>query len=139
MYTSNEAARGKVAVWAVPKYSWELEAELRENPNTTPRPFKYALYAGTKPWQDGAVQVVEREVSIVVPAGINLVEKAVETLEEAKRELYVETQEKINKLDARIQELRLLAFIPDPGTSSVPEAVPGLQGIIVEEGDAGTL
>lgn len=105
MYTVSESVTGKVDIWAIPRSEWAP----KDNP-----PFSYALYTGTVPYQDGAVKVHSYDVTLEVPAGINLLQAAMDTLEDAKvkaRETYME---QIRKLDQQIKNLQMITHQPEP-------------------------
>lgn len=105
MFTVAESVTGEVQIWAVPRSSYA--------PKDAP-PFSYQLHAGTIPYQDGSVKVCTHTVTLQVPAGVNLLQAALDTLEDAKvkaREAYME---KIRNLDIQIQSLRQLTHQPEP-------------------------
>jgi hypothetical protein len=92
IYSKAEDVTGTVQIWAVPRNHWE---------DTGP-PFTYRL---GESYRVGEVMVCEHEITLAVPAGINLIGKAVETLENKRKaafekycELAKELQEKINYL-----------------------------------------
>jgi hypothetical protein len=64
-----QAVTGKVHVWAVPK-----------NPDyddMSEGPFKYEITnSGSYHWKTGAVCILESDVTVQVPAGIDLISKA---------------------------------------------------------------
>lgn len=114
MFTVSESVTDKIEIWAIPRYQWADKSEP---------PFSYHLYAGTTPYQEGAVKVSTQEVTLSVPAGINLLQAALDTLEDAKvraREAYME---KVRSLDVQIQNLRQLTHQPEP-RDVVGEVIP---------------
>lgn len=105
MFTVSESVTGEVQIWAVPRSSYA--------PKDAP-PFSYQLHAGTIPYQDGSVKICTHTVTLEVPAGVNLLQAALDTLEDAKvkaREAYME---KVRSLDVQIQNLRQLTHQPEP-------------------------
>jgi hypothetical protein len=109
MKTKATVVTGDVSVWAVPRSAWQIERHPDEPP------FEYALYAGdSEPWTTGSVKVYTEQRTIQVPDGIDLVSKAVETLQEAKEEARRECQEKLDKYDTQIRSLLLLTGPSDP-------------------------
>jgi len=93
MRTKEEDVTQEVAVWAIPdKYE------------QTDKPFIFKLSTIT-PWEEGAVKVCTEQVTITVPEGINLMAKAVETLEGLKDEEVAEHNTRLANLDAQIQNL----------------------------------
>ena len=104
-YTTEQDVTGKVAIWAYP---------LEENgPNGFGfyGKWKYTLSTGVV-WQDAAVKIVEFDVSLRLPGGINLAERALETLEDKKRREQEEHWAKMAEYDQKIQQLRRLTHIP---------------------------
>lgn len=105
MLTKQTDVVGQISIWAVPK----------SNPEPGEEPFEYELYSEyASPWKQGAVKVNTLAVTLTVPAGLNLIQKAVETLKEAQDELRKECVEKVEKLEDRIKELALLTHQPSP-------------------------
>lgn len=102
MITKKEAVTGKVAVWALPTDEW-----ARKN-NPELGFFRYVLSTGDR-WEQGAVKVQEYEVSLVVPAGVDLLQRAVATLMEAKDKVLGEAQKKATEIQQQINSLLLLA------------------------------
>lgn len=97
MYTKSEQVTGEVEIWAVPRQAWD--------PKDAP-PFKYQI---GRSYYTGEVKVVTHQVTLEVPAGVNLYMAAMETLESAKNEAFKEYQQKAAEVDRQIAELRLLA------------------------------
>lgn len=103
--TTRQKVEGEIAIWAVPKY----------NPEPDVDPFEYELFSGSnKPWRDGAVKVNTETVTLHLPGGLNLVQKAVETLREAQVEIQTEATKNVAALEERIRELGLLTYQPTP-------------------------
>jgi hypothetical protein len=112
MFTVSESVTDKVEIWAIPRSQWADKSEP---------PFSYRLYAGTSPYQEGAVKVSTQEVTLSVPAGINLLQAALDTLEEAKVRAHEAYITKCMELDQQIQSLRQLSYQP----SAEPREVTG--------------
>ena len=75
-FTKETIVEGEVSIWAVPKYSPKVDED----------PFEYALFAGdNKPWRDGSVMVITKTMTMILPGGVNLVQKTIETLREGNR------------------------------------------------------
>lgn len=98
MLTKNESVVGEVQIWAVPRSKYYMEQHPSESP------FEYQLHT-RDPWTTGAVRVCAHEVTLQVPAGVNLLAAAVETLEAKIKEAEatylrtkLELQEQINNL-----------------------------------------
>lgn len=112
MFTVSESVTGEVQIWAVPRSSYA--------PKDAP-PFSYQLHAGTMPYQKGAVKVSTQEVTLTVPAGVNLLQAALDTLEDAKKKALETYVEQCKELDEQIQNLRQLTHQP----SAEPREVTG--------------
>jgi len=88
-----------ISIWAVPNHNAEPDQD----------PFDYELFTvGSRPWRDGAVKVNTLPVTLMVPAGLNLIQKAIETLKEAQDEVLKDAHEKVAELEKRIGEFTLL-------------------------------
>ena len=81
MKTKQEAIKGSVQIWAMPRTEWEIK-QLVEGGEAEPLPFSYQIRTQS-PWTDGAVNLHEAEVTVMLPPGIDLLKKAIDTLEEA--------------------------------------------------------
>ena len=104
MKTKLEQITREVHIWAVPKYEFELE-----HPDYDGVPFRYKVYGeGYSPYQTGAVKVLTTEVDLTIPAGIDLVKKAVEPIEERMETLTQNFEKEMSDLRAKIQLLQLL-------------------------------
>ena len=112
MFTVAETVTGEVQIWAVPRSSYA--------PKDAP-PFSYQLHAGTIPYQEGAVKVCSHHITLEVPAGINLLQAALDTLESAKVAAHETYINKCRELDKQIQNLRQLTHQP----SAEPREVTG--------------
>lgn len=99
IYTKEERVSGEVAIWAIPNDGFGDDK----------RPFKYELHTG-RCWITGAVQVTSYQVSLSVPAGINLVEMALRTIEDAKKSKWDEYLREVKDLDEQKQRLLLLVY-----------------------------
>lgn len=103
-FTEAEFVPGEVRVWARPRKYYDPDGL---------EPFVYELRTDTC-YAEGAVDVTGPvEISIPVPAGVNLVERAVLTLNE-KKDLalkeYLKTCEELNK---QIERLTLITHQPE--------------------------
>ena len=91
IYTKAETVTGTVYIWAIPLSQWEITEEDKAKG----RLFKYAISTCDNLYIQGSVLVHEVCFSAQVPAGLNLVEKAVETLEASiakKREEFLKEE-----------------------------------------------
>ena len=100
MITRLTKVTGKATIWAVPTTEWERQ----DNPDIGM--FKYTVAEHT--YRTGAVKVRECEVTLTVPAGINLLERAIATLEEERTRVLGEAQKKAMELEQEIKKLLLL-------------------------------
>lgn len=108
MFTKSESITGNICIWAIPRQSWES----KEAP-----PFSYRLYSeGANPYIDGSVKVTTIPVTLSVPAGINLLQAAMETLEDAKVQARKTYMEAVHRLDEQIKGLQMLTHQPEPAT-----------------------
>jgi hypothetical protein len=97
-YTKLTPITRLIKIWAIPK----------PFPEPGEEPFTFEVRTD-RPWGTGAVMIHEEEITLEIPAGINLVAKAVETLEHAKREKTDEYIRDLKDLDKRIDDLKLLS------------------------------
>ena len=88
--TKAELVKQTGGIWALPKY----------DPKPGEFPFRYELSnSSTCHWQRGAILVAEVELSAAVPAGIDLFQRALETLT-------IKEQEALNKYNEEIEALK---------------------------------
>jgi hypothetical protein len=90
---------GEVGIWAVPRRDYE---------DDDAPPFRYVLRTGHC-YESGAVKVTEHEVTLAVPAGINLVARAIKTLEDERAEALKRYLDVCNEVQAKTQKLLLLS------------------------------
>lgn len=114
MYTKHTAVESKATIWAIPKSENTIKYELLDHPDVTPEPFFYKIYAGySTPYESGAVKVHDFEITAFVPAGINLVEKAVETMQKEIETIKADAYDAVTKLEKRIQDLQYITHQPE--------------------------
>lgn len=106
MKTKRTEVVQKMSIWAIPKSDYEID---ESKPGEMPFNYKIMTTMNT-PWQDGSVKVHEAEMVMYVPAGLDLLEKAVETLKEQIKETRAEAQSKIHKYEEQINNLMLLEW-----------------------------
>ena len=103
MKTEETIVKYNISAWAIP----------REYENTGKLPFRYITKLGTDtPWQDGAVKLHKRELVLVVPAGIDLLEKAIETLKGEIQKTRAEAQIQVEKYEKQMESLLQLTYVP---------------------------
>ena len=120
--TEKSEHTGEVSIFATPNkwYDPEEEGSL---------PFEYEFRGGTSHWNSKAVLVVTHEVTLPIPEGINLVQKAVETLHAKIAEKRADLAAEIAELEEQISKLSLLTYEPTPeGEHIVVELGPGYDG-----------
>lgn len=105
MITKPEKVVGKAAIWAIPLSDWERQRRKTEDR------FEYQICTHT-PYQTGAVKVADVEVSAMLPGGINLYQRAIQTLEEAKEERKRTYNEEISRINEQINSLLQLSWQP---------------------------
>lgn len=99
MKTKETVVKKEVSVWAIPKSNLQ--------PNEWP--FEYELgMSSTYHWRTGAVCVYTTEVEVALPPGINLIEMAMATLQEARRQVTADYQSALRSIDEEIHKLQLL-------------------------------
>lgn len=108
MKTEKTKVDGHMYVFAVPKPTYELEAlEPEDLPYTyTMRSFDYA-------GDDDAVAVHDFPVSGEVPAGIDIVMKAIEGLRERIKTVESEAAAEVIVLEKKIKALALIEYKPE--------------------------
>jgi len=106
MKTERTEVTETLEVWAIPKSSWVME----NDPNQLP--FRYEARIG-KAYQDGAVKLYEEKISLYVPEGIDLLEKAVETLQDEMKNVRKETKERLEDLQDQVNKLLLIEYKPE--------------------------
>lgn len=104
MITKQSIITGEVSVWAIPKSSWEMEKGAD--------PFKFVLATGDMSYCRGAVKVYTTKVDVMIPAGIDLLQQAIATLEEQQKNILAEAHKKHIELQEEINRLRLLTHAP---------------------------
>lgn len=98
--TEETTVTGPVEVWAIPRREWE--------PETDP-PYHYEIRTGN-PYVKGAVRVhMVPDVTITIPAGVNLVAKAIETLTKERADAFEEYRQTAARVEKQIQQLVLLS------------------------------
>ena len=104
--THETTCTGQVSVFAKPNL--EYDPTDRESPS-----FTYILREGTTHYYDTYVLVCTHDVTLATPAGVNLVSKAVETLQAKITEKKAELAEDIARLEAEIAKLQLITYQPE--------------------------
>lgn len=93
----------EISIWAVPLQDYETQPEYH------PFPFTYRFFTkGTRPYHHGAVLVEEQMHDITVPEGINLVEKAVDAIQDEIDALETEFHEAKSVLVQKLRDLQML-------------------------------
>jgi hypothetical protein len=100
-YTKMTPITRTIKIWAIPN----------SFPEPGEDPFTFEVRTD-RPWATGAVMIHEEDITVTIPAGINLIAKAVETLEHAKRETTDAYIRDLKDLDKRIDDLKLIGYTP---------------------------
>ena len=116
--TTHTEVTAKAAIYAVPRTEHEIST------SEDGCPFEYLLKTNA-PWQDGTIKLHEVELSEWLPAGIPLLEKAIETLKEAIAEEERESQKRVTAMQARIDALALIEYIPVPEADDFDDSMDG--------------
>lgn len=117
LYTTEHTLKDQVSVWAIPVAKWIMDEDDWDG-----KLFTYKVYANAStPYQDGAVKVCDQDISCFVPGGINLVEKAIETLEGKKNKAFKEFIEAKRLVDEQIDRLKLIAHVVPEEAPTTPE------------------
>jgi len=103
MLTKREKVQGTAFIWALPTTEWErnMDPELGV--------FKYNVSTQSHRYESGAVKVSEHPISLEVPAGINLLERAIATLNEEKQRVLGEAQKKATEIQEQINGLLMIS------------------------------
>ena len=109
--TVEETLTQTLKIWAVPNKDYDPKEE-------DSRPFRYevrkgGLYDYDKPYQEGAVEVAETDVTVTVPGGVDLVWAAVQTLERARKEAREEWYKKDQEFLEAIDSLKMIEYQPE--------------------------
>ena len=115
MRTEKATFTQKLQVWAYPTDQYTRDM----NPDSPA--FEYKVCTD-KPWNSGAVMVHEEEVSLTVPAGVDLTTAAIATLEAAIKEVEDRDYQEIESLRQQIKNLVCLEHQPttEPELESGP-------------------
>ncbi len=120
MRTVETVVSAKAHIWAVPKPEYLLRQELEEADGDTSKitPFQFEITNSSSHWRDAAVHVHEFDCAGVVPAGIDLVMKAVQTLRDKILAVQERADKEIVKLEEQIKNLALIEY--KPATPVIP-------------------
>ena len=102
MLTKEKTITRKVHIFAIPIASHALE----EGGD----PFTYEVYPYENHYDENAVRVMEHEVTVTIPAGLNLVSLAIDTLESLKEKEETSYNIRVNALDSRIKDLLRISY-----------------------------
>ena len=115
MKTVKTPVDGVCYIWAIPMSEWELKSALEEAGGIMKRvtPFKYIITTNNSHYANNAVRVCEFNVMGMVPGGIDLVKKAVETLRDEILRVRKEADDAIVELEVQIRNLALITYQPE--------------------------
>jgi hypothetical protein len=108
MITKREKVKGKAFIWAIPTSDWE------RNNNPEVGVFRYKVGTEQNVYCTGAVKVCEHEVELEVPAGVNLLERAIVTLNEEKTRVLGEAQKRAMEIQEEINKLLMIGHEKKP-------------------------
>ena len=117
MKTKRTEVNCTLAIWAIPNSYKDEEGTL---------PFDYKVKLGNEtPWQDGSVKITESEQIVYVPAGIDLLEKAIETLKGEIQKTRADAQKTVEKYEKQMESLLQLTYdgVKDDMTGLDPREV----------------
>lgn len=103
--TKATTCKGEVSVFARPNTMYDPEDP--DSPS-----FTYLLREGTSHYYDSYVLVCTHDVELEVPAGVNLVVKAVETLHAKIAQKKAELAKEVAALEDEIAKLQLITYQP---------------------------
>lgn len=107
MKTKAEAVTQTLYLWAIPHSEWHRENYPDDGL------FKYEISDSSSQWRKGSVMLLEQEVTINVPEGIDLVEKAVETLKAEQVKVRNDAKAAVEDIQKQINNLLLLTHQDD--------------------------
>ena len=114
MKTTSKTVSGPISIWAVPRTDWEVESS---DDNEL---FDLELYSGDiKPYREGAVHIHTEAVNVECPAGIDMVQAAVDTLHDAKEREATQYAARIGDLNKKIAALLRLSHTPSDEDGNV--------------------
>ena len=116
--TTKEVVEASAAIYAVPRTEHEIST------SDDGCPFSYVLKTNP-PWQDGTIKLHEVDLKADLPAGIPLLERAIETLKEAIAEEERESRKRVTAMQARIDALALIEYIPVPEQDDFDDSMDG--------------
>lgn len=107
MKTDGRTITSKVYIFAEMKTNWELD-HLEDGG----LPFKFRV-KDFDYGNENCVRIMEYEVDIPIPAGIDLTEKCIENLREKIRAVEEECKTEVADLQQRIRNLSLIEYKPE--------------------------
>jgi len=117
-----------IQLWAMPHSKWHRETFPDDGP------FMFVMRTD-EPYGEGNILLDEQELTLHVPAGIDLREKAIETLQAEVDKVRREAKERCKDLQEQINSLRLLAHMPEEAedNSIVQSVGPGASNAYVNQ------
>lgn len=107
--TTNEKCTGTISIFAIPNRDYDPDAD-EGHPESIP--FYYEFKDGTWHYRDDAILVYQYELTWDVPAGINLVQMAIETLNKKKEKAREDYMDTCKRMDDLISNLTLITYSP---------------------------
>jgi hypothetical protein len=104
MKTTAQSFTQKLIVWAIPKTH---DLSLDEDPC-----YYECRQENDRPWSSGAINIMEHEVIVDVPEGIDFTAKAISTLEAAIEETQAIAQRQVNNLQTQLDAMLQIEHVP---------------------------
>jgi hypothetical protein len=101
MTTTQRDVASEVSVWAIPEKDW-VDGEWKMTGK-----WEYSLQTGSV-YTKGAVKLYTQKVTLTVPEGIDMLNKAIDTIREEITSIRAETHKEIAELEATITQLLML-------------------------------
>lgn len=117
---------GTIVIWSVPKIRWKDDTVE----NTGEWQFELHM-KGESVYTTGAVKVHEVPISVTLPAGINLVEKAIQTVQDEINRENERHWEKVGTLHKHLDALKQLTYNPSPTVHQHQGKVSVVDGVTV--------
>ena len=107
--TTKREVTSTVGVWAYPKHEYDYD----KHEQVPTGEWAYELSTSPKIYRKGAVKGCEHEVTLVCPAGIDLVQSAVNTLRAEQDVIRKQKDEQIQELEFAVLQLLQLTYQPE--------------------------